>query len=46
MFIPIFTPMGEHSILFRIMEGANSEFHPKGRTKGRIKITPEGQLCP
>jgi hypothetical protein len=40
MFTPSFTPRGEHSLLFRRMEG-QTESHPQ-----RTKFTPGGQIRP
>jgi hypothetical protein len=39
MFTPSFTPRGEHSLLFRKMEGRTEDLHPRG-----TKFTPGGQL--
>jgi hypothetical protein len=41
MFTPSFTPRGEHSLVFRRMEGWTENFTPKG-----TKFTPGGQLRP
>jgi hypothetical protein len=40
MITPSFTPRGEHSRLFRRMEGQTENFTP------RTKLTPGGQLRP
>jgi hypothetical protein len=45
MFTPSFTPMGEHSLLFRKMEGQTENFTPRGQisTLGS-KFAPRGEV--
>jgi hypothetical protein len=49
MFTPLFTPRG---VMFRRMEGANREFHPRGKNStrgdnfvpGGSKFAPRGEV--
>jgi hypothetical protein len=42
MFTPLFTPRGEHSLLFRRMEGRRENFTPKGKLHPRGHNSPLG----
>jgi hypothetical protein len=42
MFIPSFTPRGEHSLLFRRMEGQTENFTPEGQIRPWGKSLPLG----
>jgi hypothetical protein len=47
MFTPSFTPRGEHSLLFRRMEGWTYNFAPKGQNSPLgYNFTPGVKLCP
>jgi hypothetical protein len=47
MFTPLFTPRGEHSLLFRRMEGRTENFTPRGKLHPQgTKFTPERHIRP
>jgi hypothetical protein len=46
-FTPLFTPRGEHSLLFRRMEGRTDNFTPRGQTHPWGTTSPLGvKVCP
>jgi hypothetical protein len=47
MFTSLFTPRGEHSRMFRRMEGRTENFTPRGQNSPQgTKFTPGGQIRP